>query len=196
MSDDRLDALLKQLNSGNTEAAEKLLLAHEPYLRMVVHRLLTGQLRAKFDTADIVQSVWADVLHHCPEAGWHFTDVVSLRAFLIKAARNRFIDRLRQVRRALEHERPLTEEDLKDGPPSPQPRPSEVAQAEDLWEEMLALCPPTHRELLRLKRQGLPLAEIAARTGLHESSIRRILYGLAQRLAARKAPSSDEGAGP
>jgi DNA-binding IclR family transcriptional regulator len=34
-----------------------------------------------------------------------------------------------------------------------------------------------------LKRQGLLLTEIAARTGLHEGSIRRILYDLARRLA-------------
>ncbi|MGA7495893.1 MAG: sigma factor-like helix-turn-helix DNA-binding protein, partial [Isosphaeraceae bacterium] len=64
-----------------------------------------------------------------------------------------------------------------------QPRPSEVAQGHELWELMLEKCPPAHREILRLKRQGLPLAEIAARTGFHEGSIRRILYELARRLA-------------
>jgi RNA polymerase sigma-70 factor (ECF subfamily) len=54
---------------------------------------------------------------------------------------------------------------------------------------MLALCPPAHHELLRLKRQGLGLAEIAARTGLHESSVRRILYNLASRYAESQEPS-------
>ena len=48
------------------------------------------------------------------------------------------------------------------------------------------LCPPAHHNLLELKRQGFPLAEIAARTGLHESSVRRILYDLARRLAAAR----------
>ena len=48
---------------------------------------------------------------------------------------------------------------------------------------MLALCPPAHRPLLDLKRQGCSLAEIAAQTGLHPSSVRRILYELARRLA-------------
>ncbi len=45
------------------------------------------------------------------------------------------------------------------------------------------LCPPAHRDLLDLKRRGFPLAEIATRTGLHESSVRRILYDLARKLA-------------
>jgi hypothetical protein len=58
-----------------------------------------------------------------------------------------------------------------------------VVQAEDLWEQMLALCPPAHHELLRLKQRGLPVAEIAARSGLHESSVRRILYDLERRFA-------------
>jgi DNA-directed RNA polymerase specialized sigma24 family protein len=48
---------------------------------------------------------------------------------------------------------------------------------------MLEQCSPAHREILILKRQGLLLSEIAARTGFHEGSIRRILYDLARRLA-------------
>ena len=49
---------------------------------------------------------------------------------------------------------------------------------------MLTLCPVSHRDLLLMRRQGCSLAEIAQRTGLHESSVRRILYDLARRLAA------------
>ena len=54
----------------------------------------------------------------------------------------------------------------------------------------MSLCPPAHREILEWKGQGVPLGEIAARTGLHESSVRRILYELAQRLAAVRARSA------
>jgi DNA-directed RNA polymerase specialized sigma24 family protein len=67
-----------------------------------------------------------------------------------------------------------------------QPRPSEVAQAEELWRKLLALCPPAHHDVLRLKRQGLLLEEIASRTGMHEGSVRRILRRLAQRLASQE----------
>jgi RNA polymerase sigma-70 factor (ECF subfamily) len=63
-----------------------------------------------------------------------------------------------------------------------------------LWKQ----CPPAHREILVLKRQGFLLAEIAARTGLHEGSIRRILYDLARRMAVPRrtapgSPAADEG---
>jgi RNA polymerase sigma factor (sigma-70 family) len=186
MNDRRLEALFEKLNSGSTAAAEEIFLAYEPYLRVVVRRQLSARLRAKFDSIDIVQSVWADLLHGFREAAWRFADAAHLHAFLIKVARNRFIDRLRQHGHSLNQERPLCEVDPEELPQCRESRPSEVAQADDLWEQMLTLCPPAHHELLKLKQQGLPLAEIAARTGLHEGSVRRILYDLARQLASKR----------
>jgi RNA polymerase sigma-70 factor (ECF subfamily) len=186
MSTDPLEGLLEKLSSGDPTAAEQAFLAYEPYLRMVVRRQLPAWLRPKFDSVDVVQSVWADLLDGFRTAGWRFADADHLRAFLTKATRHRFIDRLRQHERAREREQPLYESSASEGAQADDPRPSEVAQAEDLWQQMLALCPPAHHELLRLKREGLALDEIAARTGLHPSSVRRILYDLARRLAARQ----------
>ncbi|QJW98762.1 helix-turn-helix domain-containing protein [Frigoriglobus tundricola] len=37
--------------------------------------------------------------------------------------------------------------------------------------------------MLRLRRDGLPLAEVAARTGLHEGSVRRVLRRLFREVA-------------
>ncbi len=196
MSIEHLDELIEKLNGGDLAAAERAFLAYEPYLRMAVRRQLTGPLRAKLDSMDIVQSVWADVLGGFRQAGWRFTDRSHLRAFLMKVARNRLIDRRRQHHRALEQERPLELAAAEDLTQANQPRPSEIAQERELWKRMLEECSPAHREILVLKRQGLPNAEIARRTGLHEGSIRRILYELARRLAipprnASATPGSD-----
>ncbi len=189
MSDDHLDDLIDRLNDGDIEAAERVFLAYEPYLRMAVSRQLSGALRSKLDTMDIVQAVWADVLAGFTESGWRFADRGQLRAFLLTLARNRLIDRRRHFRRAIERERPLDEAEPQDLPAANQPRPSEVVQGRELWARMLDRCPPQHRELLRMKRQGLTLAEIAESTGLHEGSVRRVLYTLARRIA-------DETRGP
>ena len=178
-----LDSLLAQLCSGDVAAAEQVFLTYEPYLRKAVRRHLPPPLRAKFDSADIVQSVWADVLRGFREAGWRFTDADHLRGFLFVATRNRLIDRVRQHQKAVEREEPFGEGDRQHSLPSPQPRPSEVVQAADLWERILAHCPPEHRPILGLRRQGYSLAEIAERTGLHPDSVRRILRTLARQLA-------------
>jgi RNA polymerase sigma-70 factor (ECF subfamily) len=182
MEGDALGLLLEQLGGGDEAAAEQAYRAFEPYLRKVVRRQLRPALRAKFDSTDVVQSVWADLLQHFRSGGCRFDGPQHLRAFLIRATRNRFIDRLRSHQAALEHERPLTDVES-ELPSSSQPGPDDLAQADDLWERLWALCPPEHRPLLELKRQGLGPGEIAKRTGLHEGSVRRIVRGLARKLA-------------
>ena len=185
MKADTLEALLEQLQSGDDTAIEQAFVAYEPYLRMVVRRQLPGRLRAKFDSMDIVQSVWVHLLDGFRQAGWRFANTAQLRAFLVRVTQNRFLDRVRQYQRKLRHEQPLSPAGWDSLASERQPDPSEEVQARELWEQLLAKCPPVHHVLLELKRQGLPLAEIAARTGLHESSVRRILYTLARKFADR-----------
>ena len=182
---DPLEALLEKLCQGDEAAAEQVFLAYEPYLRKVVRRQLPARLRTKFDSIDVVQSVWADVLYGFRAAGWHFADTGHLRAFLVKATRNRFIDRVRQHHNAVTREQSLTSAVAPAAMASADPRPSEIVQADELWQQMLAQCPPAHHEVLKLKRQGLSLAEIAARTNFHEDSIRRIVREVARRLSFR-----------
>jgi RNA polymerase sigma-70 factor (ECF subfamily) len=135
----------------------------------------------------VVQSVWVRVLAGLRAGAWHFADSARLGAFLAKVARRRLISRIR-------HHFPSSERpqaagvDLDGLPAAETPRPSEVAQAAELWERMLALCPPQHHDILRLRRTGLGLEEIARRTGLHEGSVRRILRQLARRLALSQEP--------
>jgi RNA polymerase sigma-70 factor (ECF subfamily) len=182
---DPLEVLLQQLSGGDAEAAQRVFLTYEPYLRMVVRRQLTPALRARFDSLDIVQSVWADLISGFQAGRWRFNSPEQLRAFLVKVTRNRLIDRARQQQKSLRLEQRLEASELHE---LPQPRPPDAAgqlEADEVWQRLLALCPPQHRGLLELKRQGLPLAEIAAQVGLHEGSVRRILYDLAARLAQR-----------
>ena len=183
-----LDSLLEKLSTGDPEAAERVFVAFEPYLRMVVRKKLPPQLRAKFDSMDVVQSVWADLLRGFREAGWRFADEAHLRAFLVKLTRHRFIDQIRRHRTAVAREHPLGDLVGAEEPSSPQPSPSELAQADELRERMFALCPPAHREIVRLRMRGVPVSEIAAQIGLHVGSVHRILHDLASRVAVERRP--------
>jgi len=184
--DDLSLQLFERLNQGDVEAVEKAFFAYEPQLRMVVRRHLPQRLRAKFDSVDVVQSVWTSVLQGLREGSLQFNDDAHLRAFLIRVALLRFIDLCRRYRIALGRERPLATLNVAPLREATRDRPHEIVQADELLERLMNLCSPSHREMLRLKAMGIPLEEIAARTGFHEGSIRRIFYDLARRLDAQE----------
>lgn len=179
MNADPVQSLLEKLCSGDSAAAQEVFITYEPYLRMVVRRMLPAKLRRKFDSVDVVHSIWADLLQGFRESGWRFADADHLRAFLEKATRNRFIDGFRKNRFAMDHERSLEDisEEVVAGDDM---RPSQVVRAKDMFERLLERCPEDHKPILLLKKQGQSLTEIASRTGFHPSSVRRILYDLAQ----------------
>jgi DNA-directed RNA polymerase specialized sigma24 family protein len=123
------------------------------------------------------------VLRGFRQAGWRFVDADHLRGFLFVATRNRLLDRIERYQKACRREEPLNTGESGHPLASPQPGPGEVAQARDLWEWIVARCPAEHRPILTLRRQGHSLAEIAAQTGLHPDSVRRILRTLARQVA-------------
>src|SRR5262245_7015816 len=178
-----LDELLARLCNGDTAAIEQAFLAFEPYLRKAVRRHLSPSLRAKLDSTDILQSVWADTLRGFREAGWRFVDADHLRGFLYVATRNRLIDRIRQHQNAADREESIDDGENRHEVPSPEPRPSEVVQANDLWDRIMARCPPEHRPIVWFRQHGYSLAEIGERTRLHPDSVRRILRTLARQMA-------------
>jgi RNA polymerase sigma-70 factor (ECF subfamily) len=194
VTDDPLDALIRKLNSGDAEAIEQALVAHAEVLRLMVRRQLSHWLRAKFDSMDVVHSVWAHLLPGLREGRWRFTDANELRAFLVKVTRNRLTNRIHHFALELDHARAQANSPA--GPRPAEPSPDDAAAAEEVWQQLLALCPPAHHDLLRLKREGVPLDQIAARTSLHKSSVRRILYELLRRFMARRETAVPAPQGP
>jgi RNA polymerase sigma factor (sigma-70 family) len=175
--------LLERINRGDHTAAQDLYLVYTSYLRVVVRRLFPSQLRPAFDSSDVVQSVWVHVVRSLGAEGWHVDTEKQLRALLALIARRGVVRRVRsQCRLEIEGEAGNRLDNL---PAKTQPRPSEIAQGEELWQCMIANCAPEHRSILELRRQGLPLTVVAARTGFHEGSVRRILRKLARELAIR-----------
>ena len=59
-------------------------------------RRLTPSLRTKFDSMDVVQSVWADVLGSYRAEGWQLNDRDHLRAFLARVTYNHFFQHCRR----------------------------------------------------------------------------------------------------
>ena len=177
-----IDDLLELLNVGDASAAEAVFLAYEPYLRKVVRRMLPPQMRKRFDSIDIVQSVWGDILARFQSPDWHFTNAVQLRAFLVKITRHRCIDRCRQNRVSLNREELPEVLDLLCHRDSAINNPCDAMDATELWNKLLTACPPQHHDLLTLRRQGFSNAEIGDQLGIHAGSVRRLLRELAARV--------------
>lgn len=188
MTADSGDDLLGRLSRGDVEAAEQLFAAYAPFLRAVVRCQLSSQLRGQLDSADVVQSVWVQVVRQLGQDGWQLKDENQLKALLATIARRRLITRIRQIDRSPDLN---PEPGLEAMPDTRHPRASEIAQANDLWEKMLDLCPPDHHPVLTLRREGHSLDEIASRTGLHEGSVRRIIRRLSRDLALRATPPEE-----
>jgi RNA polymerase sigma factor (sigma-70 family) len=176
-----------QLN-GDAESLEKLFDLYEPYLRAIIRRQISSRLRAKFDSTDVVQSVWVQFIQKLGQDGWQVNDRDHLRALLVTIAQRRLIDRVRRYDR--DGNDPGADEGHSSLADLRYPSPSQSAQAKDLWSKMLSLTPPEHHQVIILKREGLPLAEIAARTGLHEGSVRRIIRRLSRELTLYEQPLS------
>jgi RNA polymerase sigma factor (sigma-70 family) len=181
MSVSAIDLLLERFRAGDESAAEQLYRDYEPFLRGVVRRRLPSRMRGRFDSNDIVQSAWASLIDGLREDRWRFPDAANFRAFLTRVTLCRLYDRTRQAGTQTKQEVPI--DDLVVGVPGLEPRPSEYAQAETVWQLLLAECPPEHRSVLRLRRLGFTCEEIGERIGLHSGSVRRILRLLARRVA-------------
>jgi RNA polymerase sigma-70 factor (ECF subfamily) len=196
MTGDGIESVLARMRCGDGAAAEHLYSAYGAYVRAIVRRRLAPHLRAKFDSADVAQSVWAQVVRQVG-AGWRVNSEPELRALLAVIARRRLATRARAQTHPAEQ---IGASALAAVPARHQSTPSQMAHAIDLWDRLLQLCAPEHRDILRLRRDGLPLEEVAARTGLHEGSVRRILRRLFRELAAGEPtgapPSATAGTGP
>jgi RNA polymerase sigma factor (sigma-70 family) len=181
MTDDSIERLIDRLRAGDEAAAGELYRAFEPFLRGLVRRRMPGQARSRFDSIDVVQSAWASLLDGLREDRWKFTDAGHVRAFLARVVLCRLYDRGRTAILQAGREEPLAGV----GPtlPAPDPRPSEQVRAAAAWDTLLAACPPEHRSIVYLRRDGHSCEEIGERTGLHPGSIRRILRQLARRVA-------------
>lgn len=187
MPDSSIDALVQRLRQGDSAAAAELVKAYEPLLRMVIRRQLSVTQQSKFDSVDIVQSIWMDVLAGFNRSQWEFENSAQLQAFLIKVAKNRLIDRARQQRNVLAVSALLADEVASPAIDTP----SEELISAELWGQLLELCPPHHHPILELKRQGFKIVEIAERVGMHSGSVRRILYDLSKRIVQQNSSSGN-----
>lgn len=187
-----LQVLLDRVRQGDEDATRELLQLYEPHVRRVVRLRLPHALRSKFDSMDFVQSVWGSFFAQLNRGEIDFESRGQLCNFLVSAAQAKVagesrrrlgtgkfaVHKERRIDQDPEHPTPLT---------SPDPRPSQVAVANDLLEHAMRGRPPIHQHVLRLRSQGYTFVEIAAQVGIDERSARRIVQVIEEQLGLNHA---------
>jgi RNA polymerase sigma-70 factor (ECF subfamily) len=181
--DDDFTDLMARARSGEPAAIRAFLSQFEPEVRMMVRARLPRRLRTQFDSSDFVQAVWQSFFYDLQQDRREFANVDHVRGFLAGVVRNKVREQHRRLTRTEKYnvareerlylrrgDREVVREVL-----SPEPSPSETAQAGDFLEKLTAGRSPREAEVITLRYQGLTLMEIAGRTGIHERTVRRII---------------------
>ena len=192
--DDDFTDLMARAKSGDEAAIRDFLSRFEREIRMMVRARLPKKLRAQFDSTDFVQAVWQSFFSDLRQNPRDFANTDHLRGFLARVVRNKVQEQHRRLTRTEKYNvtreqslyiRRGDREVLRDVI-SPGPSPSETAQAGDRLEQLIAGRSPIEVAVVTLRRQGLTHDEIAARTGMSERSVRRIIESVRCRMEQQK----------
>jgi RNA polymerase sigma factor (sigma-70 family) len=175
--------LMTRVQSGCQQAAGELVRRYGGLIRKVVRRRLDQRLRPEYDSLDFLQEVWSAFFRTARDCTFQTSD--DLVAFLANMACNKVADAQRHrlsTKGGLSGEEPLpqpTEDDRNNEPISHrQPTPSQVAVANEQWENLLRGLPPEYQRMLELLRQGYTHEEIAENLGIYTKVIQRLLEKL------------------
>ena len=178
--DDGFRILLRQVQSGSHEAIRELIERYAPHILRAVRRKLSKAIRAKFDSIDFAQAVWASFFA-APEKLVEFDRPEELIRYLAALAHNKVVD---EIRRRMETDKYNVnrEKSLDDSAlqfratlATHEPSPSEVAVAHELWERVLQGKPERYRRIIELRRNGNTHQQIAHQLGLNERTVRRVI---------------------
>jgi RNA polymerase sigma-70 factor (ECF subfamily) len=168
MSDDNVFVdLICRLRAGDPRAAEELVRAYEPAIRMEVHcRLRDPRLRRAFDSMDVCQSVLASFFVRAAAGEYDLEQPDQLRKLLVGMARKKLFFQVRKQRaqrRDIRRLEPIARDDC--AAVSADPSPSRQCEAQDLLHSFRQRLTPEERQLAELRAQGWEWPDIAAQVG-------------------------------
>jgi RNA polymerase sigma-70 factor (ECF subfamily) len=192
-SETDISELIARAKAGDEAAIREFLSRFEQEVRIMVRSRLPKKLRTQFDSMDFVQAVWQSFFAGLRKGSREFENIHHLRRFLAGVARNKVYEEHRRLTRtekyALAREQRLYvwrgSREVQRELISPEPTPSQAVQASDRLAQLIAGCTPREVQVITLRHQGMTFEEIAARTGVHERSVRRIIDEVRVRMEAR-----------
>lgn len=171
------DRLFELARSGDPAAWEALVDKCYEKVRRVVGRKLDPPMRSLYDSTDFANDVFKSLVAQSDRLS-KFQSIDALEAHLICAAKQKVIDECRRQhrqKRDIRRDRRLDAGEYGYEPPASDPSPSQVAQAVEAHDLLLAGQSEADREVIRLKSEDYNNEEIAERTGQHVRKVQRLL---------------------
>jgi RNA polymerase sigma-70 factor (ECF subfamily) len=193
-NNDEFNELLKRAKAGDQRAVRDFLSQFSQEVQTMVRAQLPRKLRTRFDSTDFVQSVWQSFFVEPRQDSPDFSTVEHFRGFLYGMVRNKVTEQHRRLTRTAKCDVAREEQlYLRRGSRevlreivSPEPTPSQNIQASDRMAQLTAGCSPCEVEVLTLRRQGLTFVEIAAKTGIHERTVRRVIEDVRSKVESHR----------
>lgn len=184
-------ALMDRVKCQFEGAARALVEEYGDLILRAVRRRLNRDLRAKFDSADFVQAVWASFFAIEAER-FTFKQPAQLAVFLTRLAQHKVVECVRQrlmsQKYNVNRERPL--ESPQTGAPLPLVSrghsPEAIAIAREEVQRLLAEQSPRDRAILLSLGAGFKPEQIAQEMGVSTKTVRRVT----QRLKSRRSHES------
>ena len=194
MSEKHLTDRIAQARAGDEAAARELLERFGPEIRQVARGKLPRALQSRFDSMDIVQSIWKSFFAKDAPVPEKFENSRHFLGYLAGMARNKVFEEHRRQTQTRKYdmgrEEPLYvrrgDQEIVREVRATGPSPSQAAQANDRLAQILRGRSELERRVVELRRDGLTYDEIAARLGVHEAVVRRIVEAIRARLEARQ----------
>ncbi len=182
--------LLRSAQTGDEQAVENLCRHYLPLMLRFAHGRLPRQARGMLDTQDVVQDTLMSALTRLE--GIEYRQEGAVRAYLLRALRNRIIDEVRRSQRT------PTSSTLEEGP-SRLPSPLEQAiggEAVERFESAFAKLRPEEQEAVTARIElGLSYAEVAELLGKPSADAARMAVSRALvRLVKEMADERRRGA--
>jgi RNA polymerase sigma factor (sigma-70 family) len=180
--EDDLVLALRDAQKGDESAWKAVFEECYPKVRRVVRRRLDRSMRALYDSTDFANDAMEDLAANFKQL--EFPSVNSLIAFLANVAEKKVIDEYRRqhtLKRDVTRERPMFATGPDGGAvqlPSDSPTASQFAQANEVYDRLLARKDETERTIITLRQEGYSNSDIAERTGWNIRRVQRFLEDL------------------
>jgi len=175
-----LAATWQEAQMGNQTAWETLFNQCYPMVRRVVRRKLNRSMRSLYDSTDFANDAMERLAAN-PDV-LEFPSLGSLVAFLAQVAEQKVIDEYRRqhtLKNDVDRQRPMADHDFGRFPlRSVDPSASQLAQANECHERLMASRDDTERVVIELKHQGYSNRDIAEQTGWNIRKVQRFLKEL------------------